>query len=121
LWGRDAVPGRRESPLQRMRVDDHRDIPGSFRIILNDGTVIVGERRGRPDFDHRIIHSTHTLDFGPYNSPYPWGMVSRDQLDTDSAHTEVLRWMGQLNDLCCQADAARLDALYSEQRPREGR
>lgn len=113
LWGRtDTIATSRPAPPPRpMRVEDHRDIPGAIRIVLTDGTIIIGERRGRPDFDHKILHSTHTLDFGPYDSPYPWGWVSREQLDDDPDHGEVLRWLSALNELCWQTDTARLDTL----------
>jgi hypothetical protein len=118
LWGRADTTGRPAPPPRRMPVENHRDIPATIRIMLTDGTVIVGERRGRPDFDHKILHSTHTLDFGPGESPYPWGWVTREQLDDDPDHAEVLRWMSQLCDLCAQTDAARLDALRRQPPPR---
>jgi len=112
LWNRPASQHDHPAPKPRIRrVEDFRDIPCAIRIVLTDGTVIVAERRGRPDFDHRIVHSTATLNYSPQRSPYPWGWVSRDQLDEDPAHTEVLRAMSRLSDLCTQADAARLEAL----------
>lgn len=112
LWGRaDSVAGRPMPPSARMPVQDYRDIPAAIRIVLTDGTIVVGERRGRPDFDHKILHATHTLDFGPGDSPYPWGLVTRQQLADDPAHSEVLRWMTDLCDLCAQLDNSRLDAL----------
>lgn len=118
LWGRADTTNRPAPKPRQMPVESPRDIPAAIRIMLTDGTVIVGERRGRPDFDHKILHSTHTLDFGPGETPYPWGWVTREQLEDDPAHAEVLRWMGQLTDLCAQTDAARLDAMRRRPAPR---
>jgi hypothetical protein len=109
LWGRDT-PDRPRPGIVHRPVEDHSDIPGSFRIVLTDGTTIVGERRGRPDFDRTIIESTHNLNFGPYATPFPWAWVHRDYLDADPAHAEVLHWMAQLNNLCYHTEVARLDA-----------
>lgn len=121
LWGNADSRRMPPAPAARAaRVGDHRDIPGAIRIALTDDTVIVGERRGIPDFEHKILHSTHTLDFGPYESPYPWGLVSRDQLDADPDQYEVLRWMGALLDLCWQADAARQEHIRHEPTRRTG-
>jgi hypothetical protein len=92
----------------RARVSSDHDVPGTIRILLTDGTAIVAERRGMHEFNHRVIHSTGTLNYTPYETPYPWSQSTRELLDADASHGEVLRWMGALNDLFWQTDEGRL-------------
>ena len=112
-------PRRSRVPLGAP-VSGEFDIPGSIRIVLADGATIVAERRGIPEYDQRIIHSTHSLNFDRLRGPYPWQNCTADELAADPAHGEILRWMGALNDLLFQVDQRRLvrrQALASPRRP----
>lgn len=103
-----ASAPKRGDGSRRARVSSEHDVPGTIRVLLTDGTAIVAERRGMPEFNHRVIHSTGTLNYTPYETPYLWSQSTRELLDADAAHGEVLRWMGALNDLFWQADEGRL-------------
>jgi hypothetical protein len=95
-------------PSVEARVSGEADIPGGIRILLTDGTAVVAERRGLGEYNNRVIHATHTLDFTAIDSPYPWGKVTHEQLYEDPMHGPVYRWMAALNDLFWQVDEARL-------------
>jgi hypothetical protein len=92
----------------RAPITGEHDVPGCIRIVLTDDTAIVAERRGMPEFNHRVIHATGTLNYTPFESPYAWGRCTRDQLDADPAHVQTLRWMAALNDLFWQTNEVRL-------------
>lgn len=113
------------------------DLPGSIRIILTDGTIIVCERRSLAEYGEFQIHSTHSLEISPGNSPYPWNQSSPEDLregrrtykwshateqelrTLEERDTQILRWMTALHETVWQTDAARLDSYRQQARQPE--
>jgi hypothetical protein len=91
-------------------VDRYADVPGQIRIVMTDSTMIMCDRRGLADFSSFTVQSTHALSESLIDTPYPYSAVAAQDFRTDPAHSEVLRWMEELNLSLWQADNARLVA-----------
>jgi hypothetical protein len=110
------------------------DIPGSIRMILTDGTIIVCERRSLAEYGEFQIHSTHSLEISPGHSPYPWNRSTAEDLregkrtykwsyaterelrDLEERDTHILRFMTALHETVWASDAARLDSYKHQGR-----
>ncbi|MBX7267537.1 hypothetical protein KIF24_16870 [Micromonospora sp. Llam7] len=102
----------------RERVDGYSDVPGLVRIVMTDTTTITLDRRGLSEFNTMTVHSTHALSSSMIDAPYTYNVVGIDQLATDPEHTNVLRWMAELNHNLWQSDLARSGQVT---RPAAGR
>jgi hypothetical protein len=94
----------------REHVDGLADVPGQVMIVLTDQTTIVCDRRGLAEFNAFHIHSTHSLGDTFTHGGHQWSWSQPDELHSDPAHAEVLRWLDTLNLTLWQADNTRIVA-----------
>jgi hypothetical protein len=90
--------------------ESYTDVPGQIRVVLTDTTTIVCDRRGAKDFDTLTVHSTQPLSLSFADALWRWNATSLQELHSDPAHADVLRWTGELNRTLWHADRVRLDA-----------
>jgi hypothetical protein len=80
-------------------VRDGAYVPGVIRLCVNVApetyrphlALVVGDRRGLDEYGTRTVYSTHGLSGNGFNSPFPYGRATADQLSGDPWHEVALR------------------------------
>ncbi|GHJ48793.1 hypothetical protein Cs7R123_61350 [Catellatospora sp. TT07R-123] len=104
----------------RSQVSRDSDVPGSIRVVMTDGSVMVGERRGLAEFNTFQVHSTHSLEVAPGHHLMQWSPVGLDNLISDEYHGQIVRWMNELSTTLAWADNQRIAAAQARGRRRAG-
>jgi len=84
------------------------EVPGSVRIVLVDGTLVVLERRGSAERGALTVRSTRPLGVPTLEPPYRWSLVDAVDLRCDPVHGVILRRMEVLGLSLWRADNAHL-------------
>jgi len=106
----DTVTGRWD--VVRNKVERYGDVPGTVRIAMIDGTLVVCDRRGLPEFNALTLRSTQPLGASTIDTLYSWSSVTSAELRDDPDSGLILRWMEELTLNLWRADNARLAAAH---------
>ena len=106
----DTATGRWD--VVRNKVERYGDVPGTVRIAMIDGTLVVCDRRGLPEFNALTLRSTQPLGASTIDTLYSWNSVTSAELRDDPDSGLILRWMEELTLNLWRADNARLAAAH---------
>lgn len=84
------------------------DIPGTIRVVLIDGTIVICERRGLLEFNALSLRATQPMGASTMDSLYPWKSVAAEDLQSDPEHGAVVKWMQELSLNLWRLDNQRL-------------